>query len=624
MTKALFNGRLYVQGLRRLRIIGLALAILCVSISVLIPVCTWIASAEYHVEEFPMPDGDVVLDPDVSWEPNGSAGASFVPPVEVVSSSALCVPVVVTSYLAPFLIFLMFNYLNHRKDSDFYHAIPFTRMCVYLSFGAAAMSWMLGILIAGGLASGLVWTMNPYVTYSFGGLLGQIALSCLNALLLASVACAVVSLTGTEGTACVAFILALSFWRILLACFASCIEAVNPLWVYADIWNGYCSPWFVLPLGLLRGMVDDGHPVTATQIVYAAVVAVGLFALGGVFYAKRKSELAGRAVPGKIMQTVLRTALTLLIAILGTFLLLAGELDFSTLLIFIAAVLLIYFLYELLTTKSVKGMLRAAPWLSVVLGACVLFCGAVHVSNYAVTHENLEAERIESVELYSQNLSWNRGSGNVHLPSDHVLYQMTKHRTDHPEVIALIAQMIRDSQEQAKEGEYNRSEIGTVIFEVKCNLKNGTSVVRRLIAPIAKFNKAAEIWKTAEGIAGIPRAEEVNCITVSMREMLDETSWRWRDVSTYDREKIKVLMDALQEDWIKMSDEEREVLLGNVVNTNTEEHFVLYVIVEKHRSFTYYPLMGSHTAERLSEFFEQENRGETKSNTEKKEAMGDQ
>ena len=125
MKNKLFNVRLYLETLKRLRIIGIAAIILCLSVSALVPI--------YHMANMPRYDVYDVYD--------GISSSSMPFRTETIESNALVIPALVASYLMPLFVFFLFSYLNKRNESDFYHAIPYTRGCVYTTTTLAALTW---------------------------------------------------------------------------------------------------------------------------------------------------------------------------------------------------------------------------------------------------------------------------------------------------------------------------------------------------------------------------------------------------------------------------------------------------------------------------------------------------
>ena len=62
MKNKMFDFRLYLQGLNRLRVIGLALAILCITVSMLVPTIDILNGPRYGRTDYVYLDGDEVVD----------------------------------------------------------------------------------------------------------------------------------------------------------------------------------------------------------------------------------------------------------------------------------------------------------------------------------------------------------------------------------------------------------------------------------------------------------------------------------------------------------------------------------------------------------------------------------
>ena len=111
MKKTWFDGRLYREGLRQLRVVGTLFLVLMTLAAVLVPVgqaidaAAWQA-AQMEAGEIPNPESLTLL----SAHPLLTLGF----------------PVV-----APVLSLYLFHFLDRREACDFYHAIPQTRGCLY-------------------------------------------------------------------------------------------------------------------------------------------------------------------------------------------------------------------------------------------------------------------------------------------------------------------------------------------------------------------------------------------------------------------------------------------------------------------------------------------------------------
>ena len=374
MKNKWFDIGMYWQGLRRLRVVGMALAILCISICVLVPATRWSNGPSYmnnYAVDVYLDGEEVVLEDLTNWEEeayyrqNGADLREYDLQIETIRDGALIVPVTVLSYVAPFWVLAMFDFLNKRKESDFYHAIPLRRSCVYTSLMAALLTWIFGIFIVSALSAALVWALCPFVTFSFSGLLTQLLYACLNAALLSSFASVAVSLTGTSATSFVTTLLVCGSWRFVLGVAYVCLNDMLHIMNPETFLGGYLHPNWILSIAMVSG------EVRAAKIWYAVIVTLLMFALGGVLYVKRKSELAERSVPGRWVHILLRSLITLPLALLLTYMLLCDA-EFSIFLILFVGTLLVFYLYELLTTKSARRMVKATPWLGAILGLCLV------------------------------------------------------------------------------------------------------------------------------------------------------------------------------------------------------------------------------------------------------------
>lgn len=585
MKKAWFDGRLYLQGLKRLRVIGLALAILCISISILVPLTTWISTA------------NMVDDYYMNHDPMYGLEDSFSSLLEKeVADRMLIIPVLVASYLSPIFILIMFAYLNKRSESDFYHAIPYTRVCVYTSFVSAALTWVFAILIVGGLSAALFWTMCPYTTYSFGGLICEILLSCLNAAFLASFTAVGVSLAGTESTAVVASLLALCSWRVIMGVAYVVLEDLMTIIDVEHVWGGYLTPQWLLPIGLV------GEKETAGSIVYAGIVALAMFALGGLLYHVRRSETAGRAVPGRALQIIFRCLITLPVALILTYCAITGE-DVTLLLILLVVSLLIFYLYELLTSKSARSMLRATPWLGAVLAACLIFTGAMFLSKYAILNERIDEDRIEEIGL-TRGVS---GFDEVAI-SDYERFLMMEYMSDDPEVISLLAKALQESQRAEKDKSFYNEQVlytedgpvqyinhkGFEYLSVCIKLKSGREMGRHIRMPREDYIRFLKALRDDLNLNALPDADMVDHFQVAQ--------FGHSCVQTLDKEWTKRVLAAMRQDHAAMTEEQKREMTGYFYEGIS---FTLHIKTPKQRFYCNYYLTNAmpNTAKVICEMY---------------------
>ena len=538
MKNKLFDFRLYLQGLNRLRVIGIALAILCITASVLVPTAYWIDEVKLREPTRGahswIVGGEIMTEEEYYQISNKPS---------VIEDRELAQPVRVASYLASVLVLIIFSYLNKRSESDFYHAIPHKRSCVFYSNVCAVMTWMWGVLLAGGLAAGVLWAICPYTTYSFWGLLGEIFLACLNAALIAAFTSVGVSLTGTLTTSLVTTLLLIGSLRVVLGVAYLCFKDMLFTMVPEYMLGGYLSPEFFLPIAILF----DGGSVRA--VVYAAIVTLAMFGLGGVLYTKRRSELAGRTVSGRALHIALRGLISLPLGLLVVYVLVVEE-SLAAALVLLVSMLLVFYLYELLTTKRVKSMLHATPWLGAVIGACLLFAGAVYLTQYADENYTIASNRIVGVQLVDWEQKVMQTEGQATVVGSHETQQMSQQFSDDPEAIALVSEAF------TKPGGYEQK--GSIV-RVRIKLKSGICVVRKLRMWQEDYHALLRELQQDLQTSVIPPKEEVKSYRVNAWGHTYEISAEWFDV----------IWQALEQDVANMTVEEKADFLRGKYDEGT-------------------------------------------------------
>ena len=103
--KNYFNIKLYKEGLKKVRLLGIAAAMVSILLCSIIPIT--------HMVQ-------------------GSRVSSNI--TDIMTISEFAAPLVLIMFMTPFFVISMFSYLNERSKSDFYHSIPYKRTCVYFSF----------------------------------------------------------------------------------------------------------------------------------------------------------------------------------------------------------------------------------------------------------------------------------------------------------------------------------------------------------------------------------------------------------------------------------------------------------------------------------------------------------
>ena len=65
--------------------------------------------------------------------------------------------------MAPIMVLMLFNFLNKRKSSDFYHALPVSRAALFISFFTAIAVWIIAVTVISTAVSVLTALCFPQV-----------------------------------------------------------------------------------------------------------------------------------------------------------------------------------------------------------------------------------------------------------------------------------------------------------------------------------------------------------------------------------------------------------------------------------------------------------------------------
>lgn len=395
MRKKTFDPALFREGIRQLKLSGIVLLVISLLLNALPPILQYITILNqrrmaqlypnsYHLDALSL---------------NVSVNA-FVP---------LYIPLM---YLTPIILcMVLFGAIHTRKGSDFYHALPNTRGSIFTSFGAAVLAWytfitLLSVLFAAALYGILGITFIPafipYVLFTFlaGGTL-------VTAVMLLSM-----SLTGTPIVNIILGGLILLVPRIIITLFSYAIVNSLPMLSMGEFgfWSG---PAYNIPFKFVLYVLDRNHKLLPSDpqnglflmggaIAYTFMLAAVYFLLGWLAFRARKAEVAGFSAPSRLLQHIYRCAITLPVAILIPFCIIDNSNytdQWSTYIIIAVAALLIYFLFELITTKKVKNLLTAAPVLLVLVAVdAALWLGATTMRDSAL-NQHLSASNIQSVSI---------------------------------------------------------------------------------------------------------------------------------------------------------------------------------------------------------------------------------
>ncbi len=404
-------------------------------------------------------------------------GAVFVPLTSVIdidNPENIIAMAVEASELNPFLLLsipaaalmtlVLFHFLNVRSASDMYHALPHKRISIYLSYTCSVLLWTVIIILASTLTSVVTAIIcSKYIALVFPTVLPYAFSIFLICLLIIGGMLAAINLTGTVFTniilsGLILFLPRVSFMILRLAVFDN-IPFFNGSTFYGGIFGTETNLLF----GLASAVLDIGGSMSNVlrpewhSIIYTFVLALIYLSVGAWLFCRRRSEAAGQSAPTRMHQHVYRIIVTMAYCLIITASLtnaiqndyLSGN-DIVMFIILYLVAVLIYFAYELITTKKMRNLISTLPGLGLVAGLNLgLLVGIGSVRDYIIDNHP-EANEITSISMgIDSDYLENNGCWNF---KSYVDMKCQDIEITDKEVISLVAEALEDNIETYKLG----------------------------------------------------------------------------------------------------------------------------------------------------------------------------
>ena len=456
-----FNFKLYKESIRQTRLIGMILGGVILAISMIGKM------------------GAIVA---YNWQ----VSAGLTPRVTTLYFMETTPILWIFMYLAPlFMVMKLFAFMNKRRASDFYHAIPHTRKSLYISFLAGIFTWIIGSVVVATLLSATVFMFLPtvnvstsIVVYSFLGFLAG-TLLVTGGILLAK------GLSGTWLTNLAVAAIILFYPRLILVIFNNMFmditRIIHPWDTHLLTSSSYNIAFSVFDL--FYSIIWYGWPYVINDsmvgsIIYTFVLAFIYLFLAGLLFARRKSEVAERGATNRILQHAIRCMLVFPITLAIPSIILSvrrttwAPHDTSGIVAIVFLSLVVYFVYELIVTKRLINVVKAIPSLGIVVFFNVLFIFLLVMGRNWVWNNVPVADEIAGVRIVTQIHSGS--SYNEVLTHD--LY------INNPRINEMVEDIFRENVRRARRGsaEDNRFFGSGTRIGVSIQMEDGGTMIRNL------------------------------------------------------------------------------------------------------------------------------------------------
>ena len=408
--RKIWNRKLYWEGIRQLKMIGIMSFVILTIVAILVPLGIQISRANevlsqtmtgaaYSVSRTVI-NGKIYTEGyygiDNLLELNGLLPAVFL-------------------LVTPLMVLFLFAFMNKRNASDFYHAIPDRRMTVYISYSAAILTWIVAITVSTSLITWISTLFMEYVTLNITSIFVTILTVLAGCVFVLGAFLIAMSLSGTTFTNIVLAMMIVLVPRMLITIVVYTLSRLLPF-VSFRVTGNLLDDRINVVTNIFSGYLIHGNADGLSQVssgIYTLVIGILYLVIGCIVFTKRKSEVATCAAMNKKVQSVFRVIPAFLVCMMSCTKIVQMVMDayrsteydinaeniFQIIVWYIIAVI-VYFLYELITTRKWRNLVHAIPGLGVLLLLNLLYIGGLFGTAYITSHDTPAAERIQSVRVY--------------------------------------------------------------------------------------------------------------------------------------------------------------------------------------------------------------------------------
>jgi len=352
---------LYKEGLKQIRTLGFISLAIMTLLSIIIPVKHYLRALDFKINTSDFKLGVSTL----------SGGFHLY--------LLFCI-------IAPIMILVVFNFLNHRNSSDYYHSIPHKRTTLFASYFLAVITWVLIILITSIIITSTLYTcFDSKLMFSIKDFISlgiNVFSACLLVMALTALA---MSITGTLVSNIIISLILIFIPRLFITTITTPImdkfeNIYNGLFPILDYKYNAVFQMLSDAINFNSGISENIISFSSTTI-YTFIISI-IFILIAIYLFKiRKSETAEKASQSARIQKVFAIIIGLsfcILPIISIFneIVLSKTTNYEsiinpsgifTIIIFYILCFLGMFLYEFITTFRIKSALKTFTFAPIIL-----------------------------------------------------------------------------------------------------------------------------------------------------------------------------------------------------------------------------------------------------------------
>ncbi len=345
----------------------------------------------------------VLLDGDVG-DPVGDAYFELLHPL---SMAPLLVMVPITAFA---MAYFSMRDFDSRNGSDFYHALPLTRSSYYITSFLAVLTWAVALFVIPFVTQSLLMNLMRYACVLED--LGEtvVIMFILILYVVSAIYCAR-GLTGTKFSHFVLTAMILVLPRLFISVITAIIESNAQYLILSDSHNILFDNRY----NLVVQLIEEGE-LSVPSCLYTLALSAVYFFVGLWLFNRRPSETAISPASSPKVQAMVRNLLALTVSLvpiaLTVMMVLAKDVSgddmtltfFGVFVLYIIAVL-VYFIYEVMSTKKFSNIKRAMKGLKGVLIGNILIYAFIAIV-LVIASRVPKVDNVKRVEILALNVDY--------------------------------------------------------------------------------------------------------------------------------------------------------------------------------------------------------------------------
>lgn len=307
----------------------------------------------------------------------------------------------------PILTLVLFHYLNKRSESDFYHSLPIKRsallgsgiLAVITVYVASVAVYLIMLMVSAALIRD--------VTINFSTVIRSFLYAIGAAFAMGSVATLAVSLSGNSFSALILMAIIAVFARVIILITLLQLDAMLDYFSielqFERLIDSNVITWSFA--------VTDFKAYTAVMSIFESLL---YYFIAGFCFIRRDSEISGSSAINRGVQNFARIVVTFIVSIFACSCVLnlifrvnimgTGITTFYYAIISAVIAVVVYFLFELITTRKWECVRKSIKTLPLVLVLDVIYIGSMYAGITSYKNRAVNPENIRYIEV--EKISW--------------------------------------------------------------------------------------------------------------------------------------------------------------------------------------------------------------------------